>query len=326
MSAKSDFRLASRQTAFSEIPIVDISPLIDGTDPQRVAKKIGEICEEVGFFYVTNHGVSNDLIERTYRVTERFFDLPFEVKQRLNVANSGPTLRGYVPTYAENVDPKNTRDLKECFDFGAHQDEVSPFFGPNPMPPDFPEFKETCEAYHSAMMTLARKLIRALSLSLDLPADHFAAMQRKPITIQRLLHYPPQEGQVAQEEIGIGAHTDYGFLTILSQDSVGGLQVRNRAGEWVSAPPVEGTFIINIGDLVQTLTNGRYSSTVHRVVNTTGSERYSIPFFIDLDFDAVVEPLPTCVTAENPVEHSPYTCGQHKYKRFANSYAHLRAR
>ena len=182
---------------------------------------------------------------------------------------------------------------------------MSPFFGPNQMPSEFPEFKETCEAYHGAMMTLARKLISAVSLSLGLPADHFEAMQRNPITIQRLLHYPPQEGEVAQEEIGIGAHTDYGFLTILSQDSVGGLQVRNRAGEWVSAPPVEDTFIINIGDLVQTLTNGRYSSTVHRVINTTGRERYSIPFFIDLDFDAVVEPLPTCVTAENPARSSP---------------------
>jgi isopenicillin N synthase-like dioxygenase len=326
VSAKSDLRLASKQTAFSEIPIVDISPLIDGTDPQGVAKKIGGICEEVGFFYVKNHGVSNDLIERMYRATERFFDLPFEVKQRLNVANSGPTLRGYVPTYAENVDSANTRDFKECFDFGAHQDDVSPFFGPNQMPAELPEFKEICETYHSAMMTLARKLITALSLSLDLPADHFEAMQRKPITIQRLLHYPPQEGEVAQEEIGIGAHTDYGFLTILSQDGVGGLQVRNRAGEWVSAPPVEGTFIINIGDLVQTLTNGRFSSTVHRVVNTTGSERYSIPFFIDLDFEAVVEPLPICVTAETPAEYAPYTCGEHKYQRFVDSYAHLKTR
>jgi len=192
------------------------------------------------------------------------------------------------------------------------------------MPSELPEFEEACEAYHGAMMTLARKLISAVSLSLDLPADHFEAMQRKPITIQRLLHYPPQEGEVAQEEIGIGAHTDYGFLTILSQDSVGGLQVRNRAGEWVSAPPVEGTFTINIGDLVQTLTNDRYTSTVHRVVNTTGRERYSIPFFIDLDFDAVVEPLPTCVSWENPAKYSSYTCGEHKYTRFASSYAHLK--
>ena len=324
MTAHSDIRLATKQTAFSEIPIVDISPLIDGTDPGGVAEKIGEVCEQVGFFYVRNHGVSTDLVERMYRVTEKFFNLPFDVKQSLHVANSGPTLRGYIPTYGENVDPENTRDFKECFDFGAHQDVESPFFGRNQMPTEFPEFYEACEAYHGAMMTLARKLISALSLSLGLPANYFEAMQRNPITIQRLLHYPPQQGDVAQEEIGIGAHTDYGFLTILSQDSVGGLQVRNRAGEWVSAPPVEDTFIINIGDLVQTLTNDRYTSTMHRVVNTTGRERYSIPFFIDLDFDAVVEPLPTCVSARNPAKYSPYTCGEHKYARFVKSYAHLK--
>lgn len=324
MNAQSDIRLASKQMAFSEIPIVDISPLIDGSDPQGVAKKIGKICEEVGFFYVKNHGVSKDLVERMYRAAEDFFNLPIEVKQRLNVANSGLTLRGYIPTYAENVDPENTRDLKEVFEFGEHQDEVSPFFGPNPMPSELPEFKETCESYHSAMLKLARKLVSAIALSLDLPADYFEAMQRKPITYQRLLHYPPQEGVVSQEEIGIGAHTDYGFLTILSQDSVGGLQVRNRAGEWISAPPVEGTFIINSGDLVQVFTNDRYSSTVHRVVNNTGRERYSIPFFIDLDFDAVVEPVPTCVSAENPSKYSPFTCGEHKYRRFVDSYAHLK--
>ncbi|MHA6798249.1 isopenicillin N synthase family dioxygenase [Bounagaea algeriensis] len=323
MSAESDSSLASKQTTFSEIPIIDVSPLIDGSDPQGVARQIGEVCETVGFFYIKNHGVPMDLVDRMYRTSANFFDLPHETKNSLNIAESGPALRGYIPMYGENVDPNNTRDFKECFDFGAHQDEVSPFFGPNPMPAELPEFSETCEDYHDAMMTLARKLVSAIALSLDLPADYFDKKQRKPITVQRLLHYPPQEGEVSQKEIGIGAHTDYGFLTILYQDDVGGLQVRNRDGEWVSAPPVEGTFIINIGDLVQTLTNDRYSSTPHRVVNTTGAERYSIPFFIDLDFDAVVEPVPTCVGEENPAKYASYTCGAHKYKRYVDSYAHL---
>lgn len=323
MSTEFDSRLTSKQTTFREIPIIDIAPLIDGSDPQGVSQKIGEVCTTIGFFYIKNHGVSMDLIERMHTMSERFFDLPFEAKNRLNIAESGKTLRGYIPMYAENVDPDNTRDFKECFDFGAHGAEVSPFFGPNPMPSEIPEFRETCESYHEAMMTLARSLIGAIALSLNLPVDYFAQLQRKPITVQRLLHYPPQDGQVSQEEIGIGAHTDYGFLTILHQDSVGGLQVRNKDEEWVSAPPVEDTFIINIGDLVQTFTNDRYASTLHRVVNTTGTERYSIPFFIDLDFDAVVEPVATCVSAEVPAKYSPYTCGEHKYQRFVDSYTHL---
>lgn len=322
MSAPIDTRLASRQTAFHDIPLIDIAALVDGSDPQQVASEIGRSCEEVGFFYITNHGVPSELIERMYTYSKRFFALPFESKQELNVTNSGPTLRGYIPTYAENVDPQHTRDLKECFDFGAHDDQVSLFFGPNQMPSDWPEFAETCEQYHAAMMLLGRRLASAIALSLGLLADHFEALQRRPITIGRLLHYPPQDGDVVQEEIGIGAHTDYGFLTILSQDEVGGLQVRNRDGEWVSAPPVEGSFIINIGDLVQTLTNDRYGSTVHRVVNTSGRERYSVPFFMDLDFDAVVEPLPPC-RSDNDAVLDRYTCGEHKYARFVTSYSHL---
>ena len=238
--------------------------------------------------------------------------------------NSGLTLRGYIPMYAENVDPANTRDFKECFDYGAHDDEVSPFFGPNQMPSGLPQFETVAEDYHSAVLALARMLIGGIALSLGLPQDYFEHRQRKPITIQRVLRYPPQIGRVSLEEIGIGAHTDYGFLTVLSQDAVGGLQVRNRAGEWVTAPPVEGTFIVNIGDLVQTLTNDRYTSTMHRVINTSGLERYSIPFFIDLDFDAVVEPVPTCVSEASPAKYEAYTCGKHKFKRFVDSYVHLK--
>lgn len=323
MSGVTDGSLASRQTAFSEIPMIDVSALIDGSDPEGVARTIGKVCEEVGFFYVKNHGVPKDLVERMYSVTQQFFDLPMEAKQRLNVAKSGPTVRGYIPPYAENADPGKSIDFKEAFDYGVDEEEVSPFFGPNLMPEELPEFKKTCEEYHDAMMALGRKLVSAFALALDLPADYFEWMQRKPITIQRLLHYPTQVGVVTEKEIGIGAHTDYGFLTILSQDAVGGLQVRNSEGEWVSAPPVEDAFIINIGDLVQAMTNGLYTSTVHRVINTSGVARYSIPFFLDLDYDAVVEPVPTCVSEENPAKGEPFTCGEYKYSRFVAVYPHL---
>ncbi|MGB0943012.1 MAG: isopenicillin N synthase family dioxygenase [Marinomonas sp.] len=318
-----DSRLESKSTSFNEIPIIDLAKLIDGSDPMAVAKEIGDVCENVGFLYIKNHGVNKQLIKKAYAQAQAFFDLPLAQKQALNIVNSGQTLRGYIPMYGENVDPENTRDFKECFDFGLNEEAVSPFFGPNQMPEDPAEFKQTFEQYHEAMMALSRKLISAIALSLDLEADYFTKLQQKPITIQRLLHYPPQEGPINQEEIGIGAHTDYGFLTILSQDDIGGLQVQNRDGEWVSAPPVEDTFIVNIGDLVQTFTNDKYISTLHRVINTSGKERYSIPFFIDLDFDAEVSVVPSCQSEENPAKYQAYTCGQHKYKRFLDSYAHL---
>lgn len=314
---------ASRQTAFDEIPIIDIGALVDDSDPRSVAETIGRACEEVGFFYVKNHGIPQALVQRMYDATEAFFNLPAEAKEQLHVAKSGETLRGYIPPFGENADPEKTRDLKEVFDFGVHEEEVSPFFGPNLMPEELPGFRQTCEEYHDAMIALARKLVSAFAISLGLPADHFEQLQQHPITIQRLLHYPSQGEESDPDVVGIGAHTDYGFLTILSQDSVGGLQVQNKAGEWISAPPVEGTFIINIGDLVRAMTNGRYSSTVHRVINKSGTARYSIPFFIDLDFDAVVETLPTCQGAENPYIEAPFTCGEYKYGRFVTVYPHL---
>ena len=322
---KIDTRLEGKRISFSQIPVVDIGPLLDGSDSEKVAKEIGHICENVGFLYVRNHGIPGQLIEDMYRFTRAFFALPEEEKERLNIVRSGPTLRGDIPFYGENVDPDKTRDYKEAFDYAAHEEEVSPFFGPNQMPEGLQGVKETMEQYLSAMMVLGHKLMSAVALSLDLPQNYFGALQKKPITIQRLLHYPPQEGEISQAEIGIGAHTDYGALTILSQDEVGGLQVQNHEGEWISAPPLEGCFIVNIGDLVQTFTNDRYISTMHRVINTSGRERYSVPFFMDLDYDAVVEVVETCKSKDNPPRYTPYTCGQHKFKRFLDSYAHLSA-
>lgn len=313
----------SKQTSFHEIPIVDVAALIDGSDSETVAREIGWICEHVGFLYIRNHGVPEDLIKALYHEAQAFFARPVAEKMDLAIEKSGQTLRGYIPMYGENVDPQNTRDFKECFDLGEDETDMSPFFGPNLMPEKPASFQEICEAYHTAMKGLAKKLISAIAISLDLPADYFAKLQQKPITIQRLLHYPPQLDASSIEKIGIGAHTDYGFLTILHQDGTGGLQVQNRDGDWVSAPPVDGTFIVNIGDLVQTFTNDRYISTMHRVVNVSTRDRYSIPFFIDLDFDAEVAVVPTCQGPDNPAKYAPYTCGQHKYKRFRDSYVHL---
>ena len=314
---------ASKQTAFHEIPIIDVAALVDGSDPDSVARRIGESCEQVGFFYVKNHGVPSELVERMYSATEELFELPEEAKNKVHVAKSGPTVRGYIPPSAENADPTKTTDLKEAFDYGANQQTVSPFFGPNLMPEELPEFEATCDEYYAAVRALASMLVSAFAISLGLDPEYFERMQHNPITIQRLLHYPPQNPGDGGA-IGIGAHTDKGILTILSQDSVGGLQVQNKDGEWISAPPVEDAFVINIGDLVQKMTNGKYSSTVHRVANQSGGERYSVAFFIDLDFDAPVATLPACVDADHPADPNPFTCGEYKSQWFTNVYPHLK--
>ncbi|RWP28624.1 2-oxoglutarate and iron-dependent oxygenase domain-containing protein [Mesorhizobium sp.] len=322
--ARLDDKLRAKRETFDKIPVVDIAPLLDGSNKQAVAKQIRWALSNTGFMYVKNHGIPQEFVDSVFDVSRRFFDLPMPQKMELHVSKSDVALRGYIEPFGENTDPGKTKDLKECFDIGPERPTLEgPFFGSNQWPSTLPEFSELTYAYHQKMVVLAKTLLKGIALSLNLRENHFENLMRNPISIQRLLHYPPQGGYVGENIIGIGAHTDYGNLTILAQDDVGGLQVMNRDGDWVEGTPIHGTFVINIGDLIQRLTNDVYLANMHRVVNTTGRERYSIPFFIDADFDAVIEPLASCVTDSNPRRYKPVTCGDHKFGRFAASYAHL---
>ncbi|MEM1163790.1 MAG: 2-oxoglutarate and iron-dependent oxygenase domain-containing protein [Pseudomonadota bacterium] len=319
-----DDTLRARRVSFDRIPIIDLAPLVDGSNPTAVAREIREALSSAGFMYVKNHGIEPGLVERTFDAAKAFFDLPEQAKMDLHIRHSGPALRGYIELFGENTDPGKTLDLKECIDLGPEASlPATPFFGPNPWPAQLPDFGPTVMAYHGRLVELAQLVLRGIALSLDLPQAHFASMMQRPISILRLLHYPPQTGAIDERVIGIGAHTDYGNLTILAQDDVGGLQVMNRDGHWVEAPPIPDTFVVNIGDLIQRMTNNRYLANLHRVVNASGRERYSIPFFLDADFDAVIAPLSSCVDAETPRAYDPVTCGAHKWARFKASYAHL---
>lgn len=322
--AKLDDKLRARRESFDRIPVIDVAPLLNGSDKMAVANQIRWALSNVGFMYVKNHGIDRDFVDSVFDVTRRFFALPMEDKMKLHVGNSDVALRGYIEPFGENTNPGKTRDLKECLDIGPERAALSgPFFGPNQWPAEFPEFQDLVYGYHQKMVALSTGLLKGIALSLDLPGNHFEKLMRNPISIQRLLHYPSQTGYVGEDIIGIGAHTDYGNLTILAQDDVGGLQVMNRDGDWIEGTPIPGTFVINIGDLIQRLTNDIYLANMHRVVNTSGRQRYSIPFFIDADFDAVIKPLDSCVSEANPLRYQPVTCGAHKFGRFVASYAHL---
>lgn len=322
--ARLDDKLRDKRENFDSIPVIDVAPLLDGSDKMGVAKQIRWALSNAGFMYVKNHGVAQSFVDDVFDVTRRFFELPMADKMALHVSKSDVALRGYIEPFGENTDPGKTRDLKECFDIGPERASLEgPFFGPNQWPSGFPQFQELVYGYHQKMVTLSKQLLRGIALSLDLPETHFEAIMKDPISIQRLLHYPPQNGIADKDIIGIGAHTDYGNLTILAQDDVGGLQVMNREGNWVDGTPIRGAFVINIGDLIQKLTNDIYLANMHRVINTSGRERYSIPFFIDADFEAVIAPLPSCVSEANPQRYQPVTCGAHKFGRFVASYAHL---
>jgi isopenicillin N synthase-like dioxygenase len=163
---------------------------------------------------------------------------------------------------------------------------------------------------------------RGFALALDLKEDFFTRRMEHPTAILRLLRYPPNPQAAAMQKTqpGCGAHSDYGYLTILAQDSVGGLQVQNRAGKWIDAKPVPGAYVCNIGDMMAQWTNDRFAATQHRVVSSPDRERYSIPFFFHPDFDTEVACLPSCQSAENPPRYAPTTTGAHIVRRLQEAY------
>uniref|UniRef100_UPI003FA61544 2-oxoglutarate-dependent ethylene/succinate-forming enzyme n=1 Tax=unidentified TaxID=32644 RepID=UPI003FA61544 len=283
-------------TSMSELPVIDISPLVDAPGRAEVAAQIGQACREHGFFYVTGHGVDPELQDRLEALSREFFALPEEEKMKIRMARGGRAWRGYFPVGGELTSGKP--DWKEGLYFGTELPPDhprvragTPLHGRNLFPEEVPEFRETVLEYMDAMTQLGHRLMRGIALSLGLPADYFRERYTAdPTVLFRIFHYPPPPD--ADDQWGVGEHTDYGLLTILKQDDCGGLQVKSKGGGWIDAPPIPGTFVCNIGDMLDRMTGGLYRSTPHRVRNTSGRDRLSFPFFFDPNFDAEVQPLP----------------------------------
>ncbi len=280
----------------SELPIIDVAPLVTGSGGARaVAAEIGRACTERGFFYVVGHGVHRDLQDRLEALSRRVFALPLETKLEIRMELGGRAWRGYFPVGDELTSGKP--DVKEGLYFGAELGEDDPrvragvpLHGPNLFPSAIAGFRETVLDYMSALTGLGHALMRGVALSLGLEPGYFRERYMSdPLTLFRIFHYPPVE-PVGEERWGVGEHTDYGVLTILKQDDVGGLQVKSPAG-WIDAPPVDDAFVCNIGDMLDRMTRGLYRSTPHRVRNVSGRDRFSFPFFFDPGFDARIEPI-----------------------------------
>ena len=316
--------LTSIRMTDEEIPVIDLAPMWSDAASGRVrlGKKISRACEEIGFFYVKNHGIPDSVISDAQRVSKGFFEQGEGVKKLIEVSSSSSN-RGYIPLYGEKNSSVAKGDLKETFDMSVEVDEDDPLcqlkgglYGPNQWPESPRDFKAVMMVYFEEMTGLSRTLYDAFAQSLGLKPQFFSRYLSKPLDICRLLQYPPQEEVLDEEQIGTGAHSDFDCFTILWQDANGGLQALRRDGIWIDALPIPNTLLVNVGDMLQRWTNGKFVSTVHRVINRSGNERNSMVFFAAPDYETVIDCIPSCLESGEVPKHQPVTSGEYIVSRY----------
>lgn len=283
-------------TEFTDIPVLDLSPMINGQDTKALAADFAKAYGETGFAYITNHGIDPALRAAVFDASRRFHALPEVAKQAVQLDKNH---RGYIAINTStdvNSDLAEVTKPNQSASFMMMREDVAVdphvyLSGPNQWPA-LAGFREACEAYAQAMTRLGQQLM-GLALDAMGVTDRSALSSFYTPTIWlRLLHYPPQPPQAPGDLYGSAPHKDFGCLTLLAQDDVGGLQVQTPAGQWVDAPPMKNAFIVNVGDMLHRMSNGTLLSTPHRVINKSGRERYSVPFFFDPHVSTDIAPLP----------------------------------
>ncbi len=305
----------------ANLPVIDISGLRSNRLEERraVARELGRACREIGFFYAVGHDLGVQRIERTFAAARDFFAQPSETKQALSIKLSANDV-GYIGLEDEQLDPTSPADYKEAFNIGLELPVDHPaivegrvFRGVN-FWPDIPGWRDLMLDYYDRCWSTGRLIHKGFALDLNIDEDFFEDKLDQPIGILRLLHYPPENREEAQ--LGAGAHTDYGNITLLATDGVAGLQVRRRDGRWVDAPAIPGALICNIGDCLMRWTGDVYVSTPHRVVRPV-SHRYSVAFFLDPNPEARVETLPGMAA-----KYPPTTGGAYLKEKLDMTYDH----
>ena len=313
---------------FTSIPVIDISPLYgeDLADARAVAADIRRASIEAGFFYIRGHHMPPDLMRATLMASKFFFSRPDAEKRAIQVNGAH---RGYVPFAQTTLGRQYKADLKESFNFAfpfaADDPDVvagKPLIGVNQWPQGEEVWRGVLEDYYRTLFEVGQRVLEGFALALEAPRTYFRDLYKRPLVRTRLLHYPPQPEGSGEDQFGAAPHTDWGCMTLLWQDQVGGLQVRNRAGQWIDAPYIEGTFVVNIGDMLERWSNDLFVSTPHRVVNASGRERYSIPMFYDPDFDTAVECLPNCSGTGNPPKYPRTVAGEYITAKYDEAYAY----
>jgi isopenicillin N synthase-like dioxygenase len=320
-------RDGSGEAGVTDIPVIDVAPLLARDEPgsQHVADAIGRACRDIGFFYIVGHGIPPDMLAAVFAESARFF-ASAEAREATSFTGPGDN-RGHIRLGGETLDPGKPADVKEAFNIGlelAPDDPEliarAPFRAAN-LWPDLPGFRATMLAYFDSMWRLGLDLHRGFALDLGLAPDFFEDKFAKPLATLRLLHYPPVTTPLSEGQLGAGVHTDYGNVTLLATDAVGGLMVRDLAGNWLDAPVVPGAFVCNIGDCLMRWSNDVYVSTPHKVVTPPGADRYSVAFFLDPDPDAIVACLPGCTSPERPAKYQPISGADFIRSRLEPTYA-----
>jgi isopenicillin N synthase-like dioxygenase len=302
--------------AAAKIPVIDFGPLFAGEPGAlaRVAREVGYACENIGFFYALNHGVPEALIDRAFAASRHFHALPLEEKLELRLNENNI---GYLPinasvqgasTVHKATRPNQNESFFISHDRGAdHPDVIAgmPLRGRNQWPALLPDIREPMTTYFHALGAMCDRMLPVFAVALGMPADFFARFfTNEGHANLRFLHYPPQDpGE--DNLFGQAPHTDNSFMTALARTDVPGLAVRLPSGEWFPPPVIPGTFLINLGNIMRRWSNDRFLSTPHGVLNDSGTDRYSIAYFHSPNPDAVIECLPSCVSADNPAKYPP---------------------
>lgn len=317
--------------SFNAIPIIDFSGVRSGNPAtlERVGKEIREACTRVGFFYIVHHDLPQSSIDAVLQASKTFFALPETVKREVAVNHRH---RGWHAIGGATMYQAKRPDLKEFFSIGLDLPEDDPdvlagqpLRGPNQWPDSCPELRDSLSCYYEEVGKVGQDLLRCVAVSLDLEPDFFITKYRKPLQRTQVVYYPEHPADSDENLFGVAPHTDYGCITLLYQDNSGGLQARNLNGEWIDATPVEGSLVINVGDLLQRWSNDRFISTPHRVINRSGHKRYSIATFYDPTYDAIVDPcdLGTPLTQRR---HSPMAAGDYILQRINDSMAYRKTK
>ncbi|KAM6557993.1 hypothetical protein CsatA_027232 [Cannabis sativa] len=306
---------------FKSIPMIDVSPLLAKCDDPKmgedggvieVVRQLNQACTQAGFFYVKGHGIPISLLQEVKEKTHKFFELPYEEKSKIKL-NAAAGYRGYQKVL-ENI-TKGVPDMHEAIDCyrelkpGAYGEVGKILEGHNQWPLNPPNYKEMMEKYINMCTDLSRNIMRGIALALGgSPYEFEGNRAGDPFWVVRILGYPKKPFENGVNDIGCGAHTDYGLLTLLNQeDGINALEVRNLSGEWISAPPVPGTFVCNIGDMLKIYSNGLYESTLHRVINNSDRYRVSVAYFYETNFHTAVEPLDICKQRNGKVNQADET-------------------